>query len=534
VAELLTAKASPADERAQPIERLAELVVADIAQGHHTDSSVLEELTEKVELAEVLAGAGDYNDDPDGLKRVLRAASVGRQALDRVAGAFARDDIGNAERLVSRHGQDLRYVPGVGWLVWADGRWRPQPLAVVAKAKDTVRHMAAQAALLCDSGVGKAVTNHARASASRSRLEAMVELAKSEPGIHLDADRLDADPWLLACPNGTVDLRTGELREHRRGDLITRLAGALYDPDAHDPRWDRFLEQATGGDTELAAFLQRAAGYSATGDTSEEKLLLVHGPGATGKTTYGEAIRGALGEHATTADFETFLARPGTGGPRSGLAQLRGARFVVSSEVDDGRRLAQGLVKTITGGDTVRASFLYKDSFEYVPRFKLWLLANHAPAVDDQDDAMWRRILRVPFTNVVPAGERDLGLKQHLRKANPAVLAWIVQGALDWQRHGLAPPAAVTHATDAYRDQQDPIADFLDERCRLHPDAEATSADLWAAYQDWAAVTRVTRPLSQKALGGRLEAHDCTPGRRRIDGHAARIWHGIELTGRDA
>lgn len=446
---------------------------------------------------------------------------------------FPRTDLGNAERLVAQHGGDVHYAPGVGWLAWDGRRWRRDvDGAVMRFAKATVRSMYAAAAELDDSGERAALTKWAIASESEPRLRAMVKLAETELAVLVEPAQLDADPWLFNAANGTIDLRSGELREHRRGDLLTRIAPAVYQPDARHELWDAFVETLTGGDGTLASFLQRAAGYSLTGHTVEDVLFFVHGPSATGKSTYLEAKRAALGDdYVMTADFETFLKRRGDSGIRNDVARLAGARLVISVEVDEGKELAEGLVKMLTGGDTVAARFLYRETFEFAPRFKLWLAANARPAVNPEDGAMWRRILQVPFTNVIPEAKRDEHLKLRLRtdpEIHAAVLAWAVTGCTDWQRTGLAVPDRVRDYTQEYRRENDPLARWIADSCDLHPAAWTSAADLRAAYKAWAE-DNDEDPAAQNRLAAALRTHGCTNAKR----DRQRGWLGLRLTDGD-
>jgi putative DNA primase/helicase len=219
------------------------------------------------------------------------------------------------------------------------------------------------------------------------------------------------DPWLLNCLNGTLDLRTGELRPHSREDLITLRAEVTYEPGARSPVLEEYLAWVCVGKPGLYEFLQMVAGYSLTGDTREEKLFFLYGPAASGKSTFVEAMKAMLGDYAKVSDFEAFIKKAASGGPKNEIARLDGARFVPSVEVDDGKALAAALIKQLTGGDTVTARFLYQEGKEFKPALKLFLVANNAPAIDPEDDGMWRRILRIPFDRVVPEDQRDPNIK---------------------------------------------------------------------------------------------------------------------------
>ncbi|MDP8899632.1 MAG: phage/plasmid primase, P4 family [Actinomycetota bacterium] len=440
-------------------------------------------------------------------------------------------DLGNARRLVAAHGEDLRWCEAWGrWLAWTGKRWEADETGeVYRRAKKTVAGIYAEAAEASDDGTRKALATHAMRSESRQRIEAMIELAKSEPGIPVKPEQLDADPYLFNCANGTLDLKTGKLRDHDRLDLVTKMSPVEYDAEARSELFERVLREATEDKEDLAAFLRRWAGYCLTGDTGEEKIAFAHGPAATAKSTVIEALKAAWGDYAATADFEAFLARRDSGGPRNDIARLAGKRLVVSIEVDEGKRLAEGLIKMITGGDTVTARFLYREAFEFVPQFKLTLAANHAPHVRDDDEAMWRRILRVPFENVIPKGERDPEVKRTLRDpkaSGPAILAWAVRGCMEWQREGLGVPKVVEEATEGYREDMDPLKDFLEAYCVVGPGVWCYAGELREAYETWARESGEHRLIKGREWGERLRTHggvaDKTTGGRRI-------WRGIAL-----
>jgi len=362
---------------------------------------------------------------------------------------------------------------------------------------------------------------------------ALLDLAWSQEGVAVLPDAFDADPWVLNVANGILDLRTGELGPHRRDAMLTKLSPVEYIPNLKDPVLDRYLEDATGGDRDFEAYLQRAAGYTLTGLTDEQVVLLVLGPGATGKSTLVEALLAMLGDYGYKAPFETFLARQrGRGGARPDLVAMRGARLVAAVEAPKRRRLAEAEVKELSGGDSVTARELYRAPFTFIPTFKIWLATNHAPLMDDEDTALWRRIKRLPFEHVVPEAKRDPDLKRYL--TNPeaggrAVLAWAVEGCLAWQRHGLGSCARVSAATAALRAEFDPIAEFLETCCMVRPGLETPASQLRKAYERWAE-DMGAKPINDREWGKRLRGLGCETTRKRIDrGNPRTVWRGVGL-----
>jgi putative DNA primase/helicase len=440
-------------------------------------------------------------------------------------------DLGNAERLVEQHGADLRYVYAwEKWLVWDGRAWKVDDTGEVERrAKETVRTIYAEAAEAADADTRKALANHAKGSEARGRIEAMISLARSEPGIAATPEELDADPWALTTPNGTLDLRAGELRDHRRGDLITKIAPVEYDPEATAPTWAAFLERILP-EEELRAFVQRAVGYSATGDTCEQCLIINHGSGANGKSTFQEAIAATLGDYAMRAPTEMLLAKRTTGIPND-VARLKGARFVAASETEEGRRLAESLVKDLTGQDTITARFMRAEFFDFKPTHKLWLSTNHKPEIRGTDTAIWRRIRLVPWTITIPPAQQDKKLLEKLRAELPGILLWIVQGCLEWQRGGLQPPGEVRRATGRYRAEMDVLAAFIDEECIVVDSATATAKALYSAYKAWCDENG-EKPESQRRFGGRLKERGFENGKITAGPYKGNVeWYGIGLAG---
>ncbi|MEO8539169.1 MAG: phage/plasmid primase, P4 family [bacterium] len=438
-------------------------------------------------------------------------------------------DLGNAERLVRDHADSLRYCRAHAcWYHWDGRRWARDETGVVERsAKSTVRRIYQEAAGGASEEVRSAVARHAVRSESNRAIQAMLARAQVEDAFAIEPSAFDRDIWVLNCLNGTLDLRTGKLLPHCREQLITKLAPVEFDADARDERWEAFLNSACEGDVDLKGFLQLFFGYGLTGDTGEEKVAFLQGPGGTGKGTFIEAVRATMGDYAATADFETFLLKSSTGGPRPDIARLAGARLVIASEADEGRRFSTGVLKQLTGGDTVTARFLYGRDFEFVPQFKLALVANDAPKLKSSDSGAWRRLLRVPFTHCIPLHEQDKSVKEHVKTgARQAVFAWLVEGCLRWQRDGLKVPDAVSQSTSEYRESSDAVAEFFDDELDFGAGAKATSAELYGTYKRWAMRNGVTELYSQQDLAVSLEARGCT---RTRGGAGVRCWRGVSI-----
>lgn len=450
---------------------------------------------------------------------------------------YARTDLGNAQRLVTRFGQDLRYLPSQKvWLVWDGRRWATdETIRVMDFAKRTVRAIGAEASAIEDEDQRRAHNKFAILSESAARIKAMVELAQSDPGVVVNSSELDRDPWLFNFHNWTMDLRTGQVREHDRSDLITKLAGGDYIEGATLGVFDDFLEHVTGGDTDFEKYLQRAAGYTLTGSTAEEALFMLIGDSRTGKSTFVEALKAALGDYARTASWSSFTSAShgSAGGARSDLARLNGARMVGASEIEDGdTKLAVGLVKSLTGGDTVTARFLYGKDTEFTPTYKLWLAANEAPQIDSSDQAIWNRVRILPFKNVVPPALINPAIKERLRSecvGRQAILAWAVQGAKDWQKQRLGTCLAVAQASQRQRDHVDPVDEFLSQQCVLGGSWRVSSRELRERFTVWS--EEYGQDIKWPMVTKKLRSRGCTTVSVRVDGAKSPVdgWAGIAL-----
>jgi putative DNA primase/helicase len=348
-----------------------------------------------------------------------------------------------------------------------------------------------------------ALLNWCLKSEAATRINAMIDLARSEPGIPILPEQLDTNPWLLNCVNGTLDLRTGQLREHRREDLITKLCPIPHDPKAVAPTWDQFLQTIFADKTELVSYIQRFLGYCLTGDVSEHILPLFWGTGANGKSTLLNIILAMLGsDYAIKAASDLLMMKRDT--HPTERADLFGKRFVVCIESDENRRFAESLVKDLTGGDRQRARRMREDFWEFAPTHKVILCTNHKPIIRGTDIAIWRRIRLIPFTVTIPCEQQDKRLGDKLKQELPGILAWCVRGCQEWQREGLGMPAEVTTATAVYRSDEDILGAFLSECCVRGADCRISARKLYACYTDWCEANGEKCPVTQKQFGTTL------------------------------
>jgi putative DNA primase/helicase len=439
-------------------------------------------------------------------------------------------DLGLAERLVDKYGQSMRYChPWGKWLCWDGKRWRIDESGMAMRlAKLTVRAIYLEAAAAETKEEADALGAFARRSESRARIEAMLALAQSEPGIPVMPEELDANPWLLNMGNGTYDFGNGgEQREHRREDLITKLVSVDYDPKADCPTWRAFLDRVLARKQPLICFLQRTVGYACTGSTRERVIFILFGTGRNGKSTFLEVIGTLLGDYAQATPTETLLARRDTGIPND-VAKLKGARFVSTVETDQGARLAEAKLKALSGRDPIPARFMRGEWFTFMPEFKLLLATNHKPVIRGTDAAIWDRIRLIPFEVRIPEAEEDQELPTKLRAELPGILAWAVQGCLDWQHNGLGTPSEVRVATNQYRAEMDTLADFLEDLCVVGTGLKSTAGALYDEYKKWCDGAG-EKYVRQKEFGQQLDERGFTRGREGKD--RTRIWIGIGLRG---
>jgi putative DNA primase/helicase len=427
----------------------------------------------------------------------------------RMAETAELTDDGNAAAFAAQHGLDVRYVAAwKTWLVWTGDRWAVDDLmSVQERAKKTGRKFFERAGR--DDSRRDALIKHAKHTLSQAGLRAMLGLACSVPTLAVAVDELDRNDWSLNVRNGTIDLRTGVLREHRREDYITKLAPVDYDAKAECPMWEAFVSRVFGDDVELIGYLQRAVGYALTGSVSEQCLFFLHGAGKNGKSTFVGVLLELLGDYAIAAAPNLLMAKQSEAHPTE-QADLHGKRFVVCQETEQGKKWAETSVKQLTGGDMIRARRMRQDFFQFTPTHKFFVTGNHKPGIAGTDEGIWRRLKLVPFEVTIAESERDPFLADKLRAERAGILRWAVEGCLQWQRNPLtnSQPVSVSGAVERYRQEQDLFGDFLSECCVLEPGARVSRRELNRIYTEWCSENGVMA-LGPKTVAERLRERGC-------------------------
>ena len=431
-------------------------------------------------------------------------ASAPEQSEDAIAAEFA-----------AYHAVTWRNVPVWGaWFFWNGAVWQKDSVAAVREAvRQTCRAIA----------IKNGKPNEARRIASDKTIAAVLRIASSDPVLTTRTEEWDADPMVLNCTAGLVDLETGEITSHSPADLITRLAPASGSGTC--PRWIVFIDEITGGDNELAAYIKRVCGYCLTGSTREQVFFFLHGFGANGKSVFLQTCCAVFGDYATTAALDTFMASQGER-HSTDLAGLRGARLVVVSETEPGRAWAETRIKAISGGDKISARFMHRDFFEFTPTFKLMVAGNHRPRLTGVGEAWRRRIHLIPFSVTIPAEKRDGRLVEHLAAERDGILGWMLQGGADWLKDGLHPPKCVLDAAQDYFEDEDQIGQWLATQCQQGDGVSATADDLYQNWKRFAEAAGQT-PGTKKSLGEALRERGFLQSRTS----RARLWLGLAPRG---
>ena len=404
---------------------------------------------------------------------------------------YTMDDMGNAQRLVDLFGEYIRYCyTDKRWYYYNSLKWCVDFDGTIERLADkAIEAMKAEATYYMQSDeedggdMAKAFQKHMKASRSDKNRKSMIAVARHH--VPIMPIQLDRYKMALNTPSGVLNLKTGELNEHKPEYYLSKITSVEFSKNADCPRWKAFLDEIFGGDKDLVRYIQKAVGYTLTGSTAEQCAFFLYGTGRNGKSTFLDVIRDVFGDYASNIQPETIMVKTNTGSSaNSDIARLKGARLVTTVEPNEGVRINEGLLKQLTGDDPVTARKLYSDEFEFKPEFKLWMATNHKPIIRGTDTGIWRRIHMIPFTVQIPEEKIDRNLKYKLKAEMTAIFKWCVDGCLMWQNEGLKMPKAVLDSVREYRREMDVISAFIDDRCQLMGSVQ--SSTLYAAYSAWA------------------------------------------------
>jgi|TergutMp193P3_1026864.scaffolds.fasta_scaffold53565_2 putative DNA primase/helicase len=414
-------------------------------------------------------------------------------------------DTTNAERLYRECGSEIRYNSAWRkWLVFNGRRWVIDDGALIQeRGLSMVRGIYNDLQKTSDYRDRIEIERYAILCESVRRRESLIKAASWITALNIESEKVDTNPWLLCVKNGVIDLSTGEFREHRKDDFITKMAEVDYDPAAECPEWRKFVREIMDYNNELIMYLQAISGWAVTGDTSEQTMFILYGTGANGKSTFINTLMALLGDYAIATPTETFMVRKGDQ-IGNDLARLRGTRLVTTTETELGKKLAEPLIKQITGNDRITARFLYGEFFNFTPTFKVFLATNHKPSIKGTDHGIWRRIKLVPFVNRIPEEKQDKHLEEKLIAEASGILNWLLEGVRRWRKEGLKAPDIVLKATNEYRGEMDVIGNFIKDCCVQKEGILTKVKDIYVAYQQWC-VANNERTVSDRYFSLRLQ-----------------------------
>ncbi|OLS02900.1 phage/plasmid primase, P4 family [Tissierella creatinophila] len=398
---------------------------------------------------------------------------------------YAFDDTGNADRFIEHYKDRARYsYIDNGWYFYNGKKWEFDNKGdVKGLVDDVIKKMKVEMALCKDEEEEKAFLKHLKYTRnSRGKTNMLKE---SEHRLSILPSEFDSKKDIFNTINGVVSLRDGNLEEHNYEQYLSKISSIEYTDKIDTPMWEEFLKQIFDNDMELIEYIQKAVGYSMSGSTKEQCVFFCYGNGRNGKSTFLDIISEIMGDYATNIQPETIMVQSRQGGANSDIARLKGARFVTTVEPNEGARINEGLLKQLTGGDTVTARHLYGKEFEFEAEFKLWMATNHKPIIRGRDLGIWRRMHLIPFTVQIPDEKVDKNLKYKLRQELTGILNWTVEGCIKWQREGLEMPSAVLEAVKEYRSEMDVITAFLED-CTVEGPGIIEAGKLYKAYAAWA------------------------------------------------
>ena len=440
---------------------------------------------------------------------------------------FPPTDQGNADRFVAAYQGQVKHAHQLGWFTWNGANWDRD------LGEKTVMHYAGQLIQVINEEIGLAddkklikMLNRTREmlSMNNSRKNALA-ITKVSPVVGIGADSFDKAEYLFNVANGVVNLRTGELKKHDPDLLLSKISPIDYNPEAECPKFEKFMDEITCGDRELALWMQTYFGYSMTANVQEQLFSVFYGTGGNGKSVLVNVISTIMGQYTLETPVETIMSKHGASGMSNDIARIKGARLVTCRESDNGQALAESLIKSLTGGDKIAARFLHKEFFEFRPVAKWILFTNHKPSIKGTDQGIWRRVKLVPFNYRVPEDKKNKNLEPELLGEASGILNWLVEGCLMWQKNGFPKCDAINHATSDYQQDEDRIGEFLQEASNTGPGLKTSASELYKAYR-WFCRDAGDMPLNSRNFPKKMEEKGHTKKR----GGSGNFWDGIALT----
>jgi putative DNA primase/helicase len=486
------------------------------------------------------------------MPREKKPRVIGRSPTPSQKKSFAFTQLGNADRLVEKYGQDICYCKAWGWTVWNGRSWDKNATDLVGSmAVDTIREMREEAEDLVAEAESmlsvassekdsvklekaRALERYAKAyckwvceSETSAMVHGMINLARANRKLHVDHLIFDTHKNYYNCKNGTINMKNGKLHAHKREDFLTVCVPIRYNPKATCPNYIQLRKDAMLNRQELLDYLHRLEGYCATAETYEQAIIIFTGSGDNGKSTYIEAYAHVLGGYADVLPEKTIVVSFSNDGsaPSPDLADLCGKRFVRVGETERNAQLAVSLLKKLSGEDKIKARYLHKDPFTFDATHKIIIHTNHPPQIRDSGPAIWRRIQRVPFDYKLPKSKKDKQLPTKLREEEEGILAHVVQGAMKWYQEGLNPPGIVIDLTETYKVEQDLLGMYIQDFCTSGDDKCVPTSDFLKAYNAWLRDEMFMKTMSSPALKAAMEERGYLYKRSKSD----RIFTGIEL-----
>ncbi|NJI16488.1 DNA primase, partial [Staphylococcus agnetis] len=399
------------------------------------------------------------------------------------------DDTGNADRFIDRYGQLYKYSYISNKFYIYDGtKWAVDDRGSIRRLIDEMIEDIKDEKVMHSDDVSEDEAReffqkyYKKTRGTQAKKNIMNELMHRQP---VTPDDFDKDNMLLNVANGYIDLTSRELYPHDITQMFSQIANTDYSEKMQPAVWLDFLNDIFDGDKEVIRYIQKALGYSLTGSTREQVMFILHGKGRNGKSIFVETIAEILGDYSNNMQAKSLMVKKNDN-VNTDIARLSKARFVTSSEPNEGFRFDEGLIKQITGGDKVTARFLYAEEFEYTPKFKIWVSTNHKPIIRGTDDGIWRRLVLIPFEVQIPEEKVDKDLKYKLLREAPAILNWMTEGAYMWMQEGLEMPDKLKDASQSYRTEMDVVEQFIEEKCNRMKGARETGKKLYDEYKVWA------------------------------------------------